>query len=252
MPEVAEVTGREATEVSPPLLFMFWIMSLTELFRPTPAEPGTSSFWSAGASLTTEVSSPDFRSTPTIDHGLGFGRGFGFGGQTTPTGGSAVRGFGSGEAPAPAESPEVNFEALSPTIEPLSSSLGPGSLNLFPGLVSDVGEVRLAPNPVDLSRAGSFRFAGSEGGEEEEAEQSISLVRNLQGLRYAHLRSEATEGCAPKLLFERPFMLCYLLPPFRNNVSTQLITGKRLSSKPGQNKPAKNPTSYRFEVQLWL
>ena len=174
MPEVAEVTGREATEVSTPLLFMFWIMSLTELFRPTPAEPGTSSFWSAGASLTTEVSSPDFRSTPTIDHGLGFGRGFGFGGQTTPTGGSAVRGFGSGEAPAPVESPEVNFEALSPTIEPLSSSLGPGSLNLFPGLVSDVGEVRLAPNPVDLFRAGSFRFAGSEG--EKKRKQNKALV----------------------------------------------------------------------------
>ena len=93
-----------------------------------------------------------------------------------------MRGFGSGEAPAPAESPEVNFEALSPTIEPLSSSLGPGSLNLFPGHVSDVGEVRLAPNPVDLSRAGSFRFAGSEGEKKRKQNKALVWLESYRGL----------------------------------------------------------------------
>ena len=121
---------------------MFWIMSRTELFLPTPADAGTSSFCSAVESLTTEVSSPDFRSTPTIDQGRGFGRGFGFGGQT----GSfvpVVRGFGSGDVPA--ERPDENFDARRPTMEPLSSSL-PDSANLVvagidAGLASVVGDV---------------------------------------------------------------------------------------------------------------
>jgi hypothetical protein len=109
-------------------------------------------------SPTTEVSSPDFRSTPTIDHGLGFGRGFGFGGQiklslfddVVVVIDVEVRGFGSGEVPV--ERPGENFEDRSPTIDPFKSSF-PDSPNFVEGVgggVSEVGEVRFATRPVDL------------------------------------------------------------------------------------------------------
>ena len=142
---------------------MLLIMSLTELFLPTADDVvrcsccGVSGFESVVAqSLTTEVSSPDLRSTPTMDHGLGFGNGFGFGGHTSDgvsiVGAVVVRGFGSGDSPG------ENFDALSPTIDPFKSSF-PGSSNLveiedvgsgFEDDDSDVGEVRFVTSPVDL------------------------------------------------------------------------------------------------------
>ena len=153
---------------------MLLIMSLTELFLPTADDVvrcsccGVSGFESVVAqSLTTEVSSPDLRSTPTMDHGLGFGNGFGFGGHTSDVVADVVniivvvvadvvRGFGSGDVPV--DSPGENFDALSPTIEPFKSSF-PGSSNLveiedvgsgFEDDDSDVGEVRFVTSPVDL------------------------------------------------------------------------------------------------------
>ena len=110
---------------------------------------------------TTDVSSPDFRSTPTIDQGLGLGRGLGFGravtlfsmllddgvGATVVVVVEVVRGFGSGDVPL--VSPDVNLEARRPTMEPFNSSLfvvGGGA-----GVaISFVGEVRFATSPVDL------------------------------------------------------------------------------------------------------
>lgn len=150
---------------------MLLIMSLTELFLPTADDVvrcsccGVSGFKSVVAqSLTTEVSSPDLRSTPTMDHGLGFGNGFGFGGHTSDgvsivgavVVADVVRGFGSGDVPV--DSPGENFDALSPTIDPFKSSF-PGSSNLveiedvgsgFEEDDSDVGEVRFVTSPVDL------------------------------------------------------------------------------------------------------
>lgn len=112
---------------------------------------------------TTDVSSPDFRSTPTIDQGLGLGRGLGFGRPVTlfsmllvngaVVGATVVvvdvvRGFGSGDVPL--VSPDENLEARRPTMEPFNSSLlvvGGGGAWVA---ISFVGEVRLATSPVDL------------------------------------------------------------------------------------------------------
>ena len=164
---VAAVTG----EGSVPPLFMLLIMSRTELLRPTDGPPEVKCCDDSGfdsfpvlpelLSPTTEVSSPDFRSTPTIDQGLGLGRGFGFGGHIKVSlldevvvvvviDDVDVRGFGSGEVPA--DRPGENFEARSPTIDPFISSL-PDSTNFDvggEGVVSVVGEVRFATRPVDL------------------------------------------------------------------------------------------------------
>ena len=160
---VTAVTG----EGSVPPLFMLLIMSRTELLRPTEGPPEVRCWDDSGFesppvlelfSPTTEVSSPDFRSTPTIDHGLGFGRGFGFGGQiklslfddVVVVIDVEVRGFGSGEVPV--ERPGENFEDRSPTIDPFKSSFpdSPNFVEGVGGVVSEVGEVRFATRPVDL------------------------------------------------------------------------------------------------------
>ena len=61
----------------------------------------------------TEVISPDFRSTPTIDHGRGFGSGFGL--AASPIDDPLVS-FDSGDEDKAGDG--ENFEARSPTIDP--------------------------------------------------------------------------------------------------------------------------------------
>ena len=77
--------GVPSALVPVPALFMLLIMSRTELFLPASpeaevvTEPEVVLFVSPLP--LTEVISPDFRSTPTIDQGRGFGRGLGFGAE---------------------------------------------------------------------------------------------------------------------------------------------------------------------------
>ena len=115
------------------------------------------------------MTSPDFRSTPTMDQGLGLGRGLGLGptgGEDSSlllTAGNADLGLASGEG-EDFFSRLVNFVDLRPRIEPLApgvvvvpmldlDSFSMVSSPLFErslGENSLVGEVKFAANPVDL------------------------------------------------------------------------------------------------------
>lgn len=116
--------------------------------------------------LITLVTSPDFRSTPTIDQGLGLGRGLGLG----PTGGEdssmllcgkADLGLASGEG-EDFFSRLVNLLDRGPSMEPppllpvavaVFVSFSMVSSPLFErsfGANSLVGDVKLAAKPVDL------------------------------------------------------------------------------------------------------
>ena len=109
-------------------------------------------------SESTLVTSPDFLSTPTMDQGRGLGKGLGFGpakcGGVVSSVLGIVLGLASGEGVA-FFSKLVNFEDLSPTMDPLGSSflLSSGSLGVevVIGVANSlVGEVKLAAKPVDL------------------------------------------------------------------------------------------------------
>lgn len=107
----------------------------------------------------TDVTSPDFLSTPTMDHGRGFGRGFGLG---TPAiaGCSVISDDGSDDKFDDGREVE-NFVALRPTIEP---PLAVGEVAGTPppttptdelssaaqGPTSVVGDVSDPTRPVDL------------------------------------------------------------------------------------------------------
>jgi len=86
--EAAEAAADGAPPLSPtPALFILLIMSRTELFLPAPVvvplEVPVVSPDAAELELllapATEVTSPDFLSTPTMDQGLGLGSGLGLG-----------------------------------------------------------------------------------------------------------------------------------------------------------------------------
>ena len=120
--------------------------------------------------VSTLVTSPDLRSTPTIDQGRGLGRGLGLGLKwlLLVTGGSSTavevgkvlvddRGLASGEGEAFFS--RLNLDDLKPTMDPLGCS----SFACFSSMMSLgvevvigeaenslVGEVKLAAKPVDL------------------------------------------------------------------------------------------------------
>ena len=158
----------------PASLFILLIMSRTD---ETFALFGLSAVDAADAtaddfSLVTLVISPDFRSTPTMDQGLGFGKGLGL---IPRVGGDSSGlfevifdlGLASGEGEA-FFSRLANFEDLRPTMEPppevddfgvdksllsLRCGWSIGSTESL-GENSFVGEVRLAARPVDLEKIG--------------------------------------------------------------------------------------------------
>ena len=101
----------------------------------------------------TDVTSPDFRSTPTMDHGRGFGRGFGFGTPATAGGSALSEGCSDGKLD---DGREVeNFVALRPTMEPplaVGEVAGtpPPTTEGLSSAASVVGDVSDPANPVDL------------------------------------------------------------------------------------------------------
>ena len=147
-------------------LFILLIKSLTEdFFGPLPDD--FSSFLdlfvvSSLLSLTTDVISPDFLSTPTIDQGRGLGKGLGLGPKLSTNGGE----------PLSWDPPAENVEALSPTMDPPPPLVGVEDVVVIEAgevLDSDlellleeevessvaagnslVGDVKLLANPVDL------------------------------------------------------------------------------------------------------
>ena len=107
----------------------------------------------------TDVISPDFRSTPTMDHGRGLGSGFGFGTPAT-AGGSAALSEGGSDGKLDEGRDVENLVALRPTMEP---PLAVGEVAGTPppvtrdelssvedGPTSDVGDVSDPASPVDL------------------------------------------------------------------------------------------------------
>ena len=132
-----ELTG--VVSALPPLLFMLFTMSRTErLVAGFGGDPDE-----------TDVISPDLRSTPTIDQGLGLGNGLGLTPWCPDSEVRTVRGLTSGDLP--------NLEARRPTMDPPSGS---GSdLDVVEVLMvedggddenSVVGDVKFPANPVDL------------------------------------------------------------------------------------------------------
>lgn len=107
--------------------------------------------------LVTLVTSPDLRSTPTIDQGRGFGKGLGFAAKLLDVESSLEmleRGLASGDGEFFLSNLPYLVERR-PTIEPpLSSFFSMVSSPLldlsFVVGNSLVGEVKLAANPVDL------------------------------------------------------------------------------------------------------
>jgi len=178
------LTSVEAVEVTS--LFMLFIRSRTE--APLGFSPATG-FSTLSPLLVTLVTSPDFRSTPTMDQGRGLGRGLGLG----PTGGEDPSSLGllplpvllvpktaaaalgaAGRADLGLASGDgedffsrlVNFVDRRPRIEPppldgatvvlefVVSLISMVSSPLFDrdfGENSLVGEVKFAARPVDLS-----------------------------------------------------------------------------------------------------
>lgn len=139
-------------------LFMLLIRSRTVLFllpegvTVDPVEEELFSLIGDCESPKTDVISPDFLSTPTIDQGRGLGKGLGLRGPMVSAAVTeetfvAARALGSGDVP-----PVMlgkNFVARSPTMDPLGSSL---ETDVTDGLISAVGDVRFPTNPVDLFR----------------------------------------------------------------------------------------------------
>ncbi len=168
---------------SPPALFMLLIRSRTELFLVaavgTPRDefpvdvgvglsdslecPVAASLLAAtvgplrasGESALppiTEVSSPDFLSTPTMDQGRGLGRGFGLGGPSPPLTLDFVPSADPDEATLEDGLGVENLVARNPTMEP---PLAVGDVaeplsSPAQGLRSDVGDDRDPARPVDL------------------------------------------------------------------------------------------------------
>ena len=149
--------------VPPPSLFILLIISRTDLGLSLETVVGCFSL------VSTLVTSPDLRSTPTIDQGRGLGRGLGLGLKwLLVTGGEGVlssaaevgkvlvlRGLASGDGEAFFS--KLNLVDLKPTMDPLGSSVfGFSSISLGVEVVmgeaenSLVGEVKLAAKPVDL------------------------------------------------------------------------------------------------------
>ena len=107
----------------------------------------------------TDVISPDFRSTPTMDHGRGLGSGFGFGTPAT-AGGSAALSEGGSEGRLDDGRDVENLVALRPTMEPplavgeVAGTPPPATRDALSsvedGPTSDVGDVSDPASPVDL------------------------------------------------------------------------------------------------------
>ena len=107
----------------------------------------------------TDVISPDFRSTPTMDHGRGLGSGFGFGTPAT-AGGSAALSEGGSDGRLDEGREVENLVALRPTMEPplavgeVAGTPPPATRDelssVEDGPTSDVGDVSDPASPVDL------------------------------------------------------------------------------------------------------
>ena len=150
--------------VPPPSLFILLIISRTDLGLSLETVVVCFSL------VSTLVTSPDLRSTPTIDQGRGLGRGLGLGlkwvlgtaGEGVLSSAAAevgkvlvLRGLASGDGEAFFS--KLNLVDLKPTMDPLGSSVfGFSSISLGVEVVigeaenSLVGEVKLAAKPVDL------------------------------------------------------------------------------------------------------
>ena len=112
-----------------------------------------SAFAASAVVFITDVTSPDFLSTPTIDQGRGLGMGFGFG--TPATAGWSVPSEDCSEGKLDDGREVENFVALRPTMEP---PLAVGEVAGTPppttegpsSAASVVGDVSDPANPVDL------------------------------------------------------------------------------------------------------
>ncbi len=106
----------------------------------------------------TDVISPDFLSTPTIDQGRGLGKGLGLRGpivsvivpeEVFEAAGEMTLALALGSGDVPPVMFGKNLFALRPTIDPLGSSF---DNDVAEGFISAVGDVRLPTNPVDLNK----------------------------------------------------------------------------------------------------
>lgn len=148
-PESAGVTLASVTLVVVlPALFMLLIKSLTELFLESP-EASVADGDEASLPAPTAVTSPDLRSTPTIDHGLGLGSGFGLGAEAGDTAEASVVALGEAEV----ELAEVEaVKARRPTMEPPFDSSSLSSPLVLVRPKSLVGDAKFPAKPVDLPK----------------------------------------------------------------------------------------------------
>ena len=113
-----------------------------------------SEFAASAVVFITDVTSPDFLSTPTMDHGRGLGRGFGLG--TPATAGWSVLSDDCSEDKLDEGLEVENLVALRPTMEPplavgeVAGTPPPTRTGALSSAASVVGDVSDPASPVDL------------------------------------------------------------------------------------------------------